>query len=402
MTSDVATDLTFVDPDEAIDTYRVVLWAAPGSGKSVVAASAPGPLLVLSADRPSAYKFARKHYAGKAINEVRYRNAATLEAVYRHLREHAEINSVILDPFTNVYDALADEAPAGREGGPDYQWVNKKLLGFVKSLRAYDVNVILVAHEKLNDGKKGDGKLYPALGGPALINKVLAEVDICAHIEMRRADDGTITNVAQLHPTELLVCKESASGGALGARRIADLTRWFEVASDALAPDTSDLPWTADAEPANEPAAATSPPPAPAPAAPPPAGEVSAVAVDRALVTLLTTEDEHYAIRRKADARMVALGAPAGQRLHELQNVAGLSALVERVDLAVTSALDRMLALDDDFKTLRDVVNAGMRSLKHEPHEILDALRKAQTEAALEELVDKVQAALPDPAGSPA
>ena len=250
--SDIPTDLAFVDPHEVDDTYRVVLWAAPGSGKSVVAASAPGPILVLSADRPSAYKYARKHHAPKVINEVRYRDASTLDAVYRYLRDHPETRSFVLDPFTNVYDALADAAPAGREGGPDYQWVNKKLLGFVKSLRVFDINVILVAHEKLNDGKKGDGKLYPALGGPALINKVLAEVDICAHVEMRRADDGSVTNVAQLQPTDSLVCKESASGGALGPRRIADLTRWFEVASEALKPDTSDLPFDGDDPHADE------------------------------------------------------------------------------------------------------------------------------------------------------
>lgn len=247
-TSDVPSDvLAFVDPAETDDTYRVVLWAAPGQGKSVVAASAPGPILVLSADRPSAYKYARKHHAPKVIREVRYQGPDTLDAVYRYLRATPDVRTFVLDPFTNVYDALADVAPAGREGGPDYQWVNKKLLGFIKSLRVFDINVVLVAHEKLNDGKKGDGKLYPALGGPALINKVLAEVDICAYIEMRREEDEagvvTITNIGQLQPRDNLVCKESASGGALGARRVADLTRWFEVASDALAPDDSDLPF---------------------------------------------------------------------------------------------------------------------------------------------------------------
>ncbi len=253
MPTDIPTGLTFVDPQEVDDTYRVVLWAPPGSGKSVVAASAPGPLLVLSADRPSAYKYARKHHAPKVINEVRYQGPESLDAVYRFLKDNpGGTRTFILDPFTNVYDALADVAPAGREGGPDYQWVNKKLLGFVKSLRIFDINVVLVAHEKLNDGKKGDGKLYPALGGPALINKVLAEVDICAHIEMRRTDDGTVTNVAQLQPTDTLVCKESASGGALGPRRVADLTRWFELASEALAPDEADLPWAEGDPPADD------------------------------------------------------------------------------------------------------------------------------------------------------
>jgi hypothetical protein len=40
------------------------------------------------------------------------------------------------------------------------------------------------------------------------------------------------------------VCKEGL--GVLGDRRIADLSRWFEVASEALKPDTSDIPFADD------------------------------------------------------------------------------------------------------------------------------------------------------------
>jgi AAA domain len=246
--SDIPAELSFVDPTETDDTYRVVLWAPPGQGKSVVAASAPGPILVLSADRPSAYRFARKHHAPKEIRETRYEGPETLDAVWRYLRDHPEIKTFVLDPFTNVYDKLVDVAPAGREGDPDWQWVNKKLLGFVQSLRAFRLNVVIVAHEKLNDGKKGDGKLYPALGGPALINKILAEMDICAYVEMRRDAEGQVRVIGQLQPRDNLVCKESTAGGELGARRVADLTRWFELASEALRPQESDLPWVNEGE----------------------------------------------------------------------------------------------------------------------------------------------------------
>lgn len=244
--SDVPTELVFVDPSTTDDTYRVVLWAAPGQGKSVVAASAPDPILVLSADRPSAYRFSRKLHPTKDIRETRYEGPESLAAAYLYLREHPEIKTFVLDPFTNVYDGLVDAAPAGREGDPDWQWINKKLFGFVKSLRPFDIHVVIVAHEKLNDGKKGDGRLYPALGGPALINKILAEVDICAYVEMRRDEAGNVQNIAQLQPRDNLVCKESASAGALGVRRVADLTRWFEIATAAMQPDESDLPWIAD------------------------------------------------------------------------------------------------------------------------------------------------------------
>lgn len=243
--------LVFVDPAETDDTYRVVLWAAAGQGKSVAAASAPGPILVLSADRPSAYRFARKHHTGKEIHEVRYQDASTLEAVFRFIRDgDAAIKTLVIDPIGHIYDHLVDGAPLRGDGDIDYQSVNKKVLGFVKSFRALDINVILVAHEKLNDGKKGDGKLYPALGGPALINKLLAEMDIVAHIErhVSTGDDQeeVIRWVGQLQPRGNLVCKEST--GALGDRRIADVSRWFEVATEALKPDTSDLPWDEDDE----------------------------------------------------------------------------------------------------------------------------------------------------------
>jgi hypothetical protein len=246
------TPILFVDPAETDPTYRVCLWAAPGQGKSVAAASAPGPILVISADRPSAYRFARKHHQGKVIQEVRYEGEHTLSSVYAYLRDNpTEFKTIVVDPFSNVYDHLAENGPARSDGEPNYQWVNKKILGFVKSLRTFDINVVLVAHERLNDGKGGDGKLYPALGGPALLNKTLAEMDIVAHIERHVTGEGENADtkwVGQLQPRGNLVCKEST--GALGERRIADLSRWFEVANEALAPDESDLPWSEEGDPA--------------------------------------------------------------------------------------------------------------------------------------------------------
>jgi hypothetical protein len=246
---DVPAPLEFVNPDETDYTYRVVLWAAAGAGKSVTAASAPRPILVLTADRPSAYRFARKHHSHtrESLLEVRYQDASTLDAVFRHVRDNPGIRTVVIDPIGNIYDQLVDTAPLRGDGDPDYQLVNKKLLGFVKSFRALDVNVVLVAHEKLNDGKKGDGKLYPALGGPSLINKLLAEMDIVAHIERHVSNaDGEedVKWIGQLQPRGNLVCKEST--GVLGDRRVADLARWFEVASDALRPD--DIPWEQPAD----------------------------------------------------------------------------------------------------------------------------------------------------------
>jgi hypothetical protein len=243
--TDIPAELEFVDPDTTDPTYRVALWAAPGQGKSVTAASAPAPILVISADRPSAYRFARKHHkhTKESLREVRYVGPDTLEAAYRHIRDAGDIRTVVIDPVSNIVDQLAEVAPPARDGGADYQWVNKKVLGFVKSLRTFDVNVVLVGHEKLNDGKKGDGKMYPALGGATLINKLLAEMDIVAHVERvpKPTDDdpGAAVWIGQIQPRDNLVTKDGT--GALGDRRIADLSRWFDVANEALAAD--DVPF---------------------------------------------------------------------------------------------------------------------------------------------------------------
>jgi hypothetical protein len=251
-TSDIPAELEFVDPAETDLTFRVVLWAAPGQGKSVAAASAPAPILVVSADRPSAYRFARKHHGHttETLREVRYRGPETLADVYKYLNAHPDVKTVVVDPVSNIVDQLADVAPKSpRDDGPDYQWINKKVLKFVQSLRTFDVNVVLVGHEKLNDGKKGDGKMYPALGGATLINKLLAEMDVVAHVERvpRPTDDdpGAAVWIGQIQPRDNLVTKDGT--GALGDRRIADLSRWFEIATDALSP--TDVPWSEDFDP---------------------------------------------------------------------------------------------------------------------------------------------------------
>lgn len=247
--SDIPSELEFVDPTAVDPTYRVVLFAAPGQGKSVAAASAPDPILVLTADRPNAYRVPRQLHPKSEIREVRYRNAQTLDDVYSYIRAGNGVRTIVVDPITNVVDYLLDELPQKQDRdkswGPDYQAVNKKVLGFIKSLRAFDVHVVLVAHERVNDGNKGDGRIYPHIGGMTLINKTLAEMDIVAHVErhVSETDDGEdVQWIGVLQPRGQLVTKESTN--SLGDRRIMDLSRWFDVADDALtgAVETG-LPW---------------------------------------------------------------------------------------------------------------------------------------------------------------
>ena len=148
--SDIPADLIFVNPREVQTTYRIGLWAAPGEGKTVAACSAPTPILAVNADRPSAFAFARRHHNldGHQLRETRYVDQSTLSDVYRYLGSDAgaDIQTVVLDPFSNIYDQLVDTAPKRKDGDVDWQAVNKKILGFITSLRRFDVHVVLCAH----------------------------------------------------------------------------------------------------------------------------------------------------------------------------------------------------------------------------------------------------------------
>lgn len=228
--------LTFVDPHEQAAQHRVVLWAAAGQGKTVGACSAEGPILAVSADRPRAYAVARQLHPDKVIREVRYKDVSTLNSVYEYLRNAgSDVRTVILDPFQAIYDHLVETGPKRRDGEPNWQAINKAILSFLYSLREFPVNVVIVAHEKISEG---EGKVYPAVGGPSLINKILAESDIVAHVERVAGEGDEVRYEAQLQPSGPLVCKD-ATGYGLGDRRALDLSEWFSHQKAAGA----DLPW---------------------------------------------------------------------------------------------------------------------------------------------------------------
>jgi len=280
------TELVFVDPQEVVPTWRVGLWAEPGQGKSVAAATAPDPILVVSADRPTAYMYVRKHHRrhwedpatgalvppgtegavqvpAKEILETRFVDWNTMMNVGRYVKEHAgkpdAIRTLVIDPLSNIYDWLVERAPkvTRKEEGqqPDYQWVNGQILSFIKALRPYDVNVVLIAHVK--EPKKGSTMIGPNFGGPALSEKITRELDVLAHVELRRMkpadpDDETeeprFMCVGQVQTLDTnYVCKDGTS--ALGAYRVLNLERWFELAAAKLGPDDDgDLPWSDEAD----------------------------------------------------------------------------------------------------------------------------------------------------------
>lgn len=237
-------EITFVDEDEVDGRYRVLLYGQAKAGKSVGAATAPGPLMVLSADRPGAYRFARTRHPRGHIREVRVEGKNSLDRSYMYLRKNpADFQTVIVDPVGNVYDVLLKELGGARPQIQHHGIVQNTILDFVKALRALPIHVVLVAHEEMSgSGDDVAAVRRPMTGGQKLPDKVMAEMDIIAHVGRIPATEDTPDRwVGVLAEDKGRVAGDAT--GSLGKVRDLDLAEWFEHATGALAPDESDLPW---------------------------------------------------------------------------------------------------------------------------------------------------------------
>jgi hypothetical protein len=245
--SDLA-DVTFVDEDEVDGRYRVLLYGQAKAGKSVGAATAPGPIMVLSADRPGAYRFARTRHPRGHIREVRVEGKNSLDLAYTYLRRNpGDFQTVVVDPVGNVYDVLLKELGGGKPQIQHHGMVQNTILDFVKALRALPIHVVLVAHEEMSGSGDDDVAAVrrPMTGGQKLPDKVMAEMDIIAHVgRIPATEESPDRWVGVLVEDRGRVAGDAT--GALGKVRDLDLSEWFSHATASLSPDESDLPWSDD------------------------------------------------------------------------------------------------------------------------------------------------------------
>jgi hypothetical protein len=243
-TSDIPS-LTFVDPDTVDPRWRIGLFGPPGAGKTVAATSAPWPILAVNADRPGAYRYSRRHHNDALIHEVRFQSWQTMREVYEYSRHNDGIATVVMDPVNAVYDQLVREN-TGPGGKPAWQKVNETFIDLIRAFRALDVNLVLVAHERVEKDENADteAKVYPNYGGPSLIQKVMAELDIVARVFRREpTDEEPEAYMGQLVSARGYQCKDSS--GRLGRTRVADLSEWITAANASDEDDT--LPWDDEA-----------------------------------------------------------------------------------------------------------------------------------------------------------
>lgn len=197
--------LEFVKP--AADLHlNVLLYGPPKSGKTVGAASAPAPVLLVNADRPNASLYAHKLH-GEDLKEVRMESLSTLIAVHEAARS-GEFETVVLDTVGEIY-RLVLEGISGRAVSPQIQQYGDTgvhVERFIRNLIELPINVVLVLHENIIEG--GDGapverSPYTGTNKPTLANKLMAMVDVIGYTGILRteAEDGDepeVRYVAQL------------------------------------------------------------------------------------------------------------------------------------------------------------------------------------------------------------
>lgn len=233
--------INFVEPGEAPASVNVCLYGPPGSGKTVAACGAPGPVLVLNAEGEAGLRFARKKFGNAHIREVKLTGADTLEAFTHYLKTDADEQTVVVDSVGEMYDRLLRELGGVQPTLQMYGRVNSLVEDFVRTLRDLPRHVVLICHEQIDDSEEGGATRRPKTGGKKLPEALMAMVDVVAYCTPLPGDeeDDPPRYVGQLVQARGRRAKDRS--GALGAWRDLDLSEWIGLINDALQP--ADLPW---------------------------------------------------------------------------------------------------------------------------------------------------------------
>ena len=268
------TGLSFVTAEQAVpDTYNVLLFGPPKSGKTTAAATAPGPILWANAEGAGALGFARRIAAerGTEIHELPIPDgrqngtgaaSPILHALVDHIRSGNDPQpmTVVVDTLGKVRDALVAEMVVPGAKNSIQQWgkVADTITQFVRALRDLPVNVVLLAHVDQVDDAESGRTVRPLIGGKAT-ETVPGEVDVVAFTAPLSVDGEPTRYVGQLVDGRGRVGLGDRSGGIAGDQsfRELDLTEWLARYRAALTPSTvstAAVPSPAPAESESEPA----------------------------------------------------------------------------------------------------------------------------------------------------
>lgn len=242
--------LSFAEQEAVPTVVNVLLYGPPGAGKTAGACSAPGPILYVNAEGPNALAFGRKVARDREteIHEVRINpkgggTRQALSEVVAHVKSGAEPRclTVVVDTVGRIREGLINELVqrGSRNTLQQFGQVNEHLATFVQSLRDLPVNLVVLAHESVEDSD-GDRIVRPMIGGQQA-EMIPADVDIVAYCSALREGDK-VEYVGQFVESKGRRAKDRSGG--LGLYAPIDLSAWFHMFREALGGDP-DEPQTA-------------------------------------------------------------------------------------------------------------------------------------------------------------
>ncbi len=227
--------LQFIEPSTT-QHFSAILFGPEGIGKSVAAASAPGPILYLNADAKDGLRYARRKFAEKDIREVRVTGLQVLYDAILYVQQNGDVQTVVLDTVGKAYQAvLRDLARDDKHPTlPEYGDTGTHVERFVEALIELPVNVILVAHDMTVEvaGVEQEGTLsreqFPFVGTSkeALSKRLMQLVSVVGYCGVRHEGEQR-EFVAQLFEGHGRRAKDRTS--ALGDVRVTDLSEWAEA-----------------------------------------------------------------------------------------------------------------------------------------------------------------------------
>jgi hypothetical protein len=224
--------LEFVQPSKETHV-NVLLYGPPKSGKTVGAASAPGPILYLNADRPNATRFAHRLH-GDQIKEAMPQGFQSLVDVVTEITNNADAyGTVVVDPIGELYRVILEDL-SGRAVRPkinEYGDTGVHLERFCRALCELPVNVVFVLHETAQKDEDSGGfeRLpYTGTSNPALSAKLMAMVDVIGYTGVVQAEGEE----APKYVAQLFSGHGRRGGdrfGALGKAREVNITEWLDL-----------------------------------------------------------------------------------------------------------------------------------------------------------------------------
>jgi hypothetical protein len=230
--------------------FSVLLYGPEGARKSTGAASAPDPILYLNADRRDGIRFARSLWPEKDIREVRVTGIASLHDTIFYVREHPEVETVVIDTVGRTFDLVLRSIAKNEKHAtlPEIGDTQTEIERFVEALIEEDVNVVLVCHDMTveTSGSEGDGTLQreqmPMTGTskPTFSRKLMRIVSVVAYCGVT-GDGEERRGVAQLFEAGGRRAKDGtgALAGPDGFRDV-DLTEWARAITAFYASSNTD------------------------------------------------------------------------------------------------------------------------------------------------------------------